>query len=261
MDPRRRTLGAPGLRCDHGRDGRPLLGARYERLLAQLRRGAFGAFDAAADRAREVLAISSEWTDRAVDRVARYNDEETLEQWREWIADTERWSETRQDYALLVDKAARRLHLYFAGEVIKTFRVDLGLDPVALRGYLDTIAERRGGVTVNAQTGRRLAAVVPMHAFGHPVDVDALAEVARDFEITVVEDAAEALGSTLAGRPCGSLARIAALSFNGNKILTTGGGGAVFERSYGMPSPPPRSRRRILWPSARSVSVNSPTLV
>lgn len=103
----------------------------------------------------------------------------------------------------------------------------LGLDPVALRGYLDAIAERRGGVTVNAQSGRRLAAVVPMHAFGHPVDVDALLEVARDFEITVVEDAAESLGSTLAGRPCGSLARIAALSFNGNKILTTGGGGAV----------------------------------
>lgn len=103
----------------------------------------------------------------------------------------------------------------------------LGLDPVALRAYLDTIAERRDGVTVNAQTGRRLAAVVPMHVFGHPVDLGALAEVARDFDIVMVEDAAESLGSTLAGRPCGSLARIAALSFNGNKILTTGGGGAV----------------------------------
>ena len=103
----------------------------------------------------------------------------------------------------------------------------LGLDPVALRAHLDTIAERREGVTVNAQTGRRLAAVVPMHVFGHPVDVGTLAEVARDFDIALVEDAAESLGSTLAGRPCGSLTRIAALSFNGNKILTTGGGGAV----------------------------------
>ena len=103
----------------------------------------------------------------------------------------------------------------------------LGLDPVALRMYLDTIAARQNGVTVNAHTGRRLAAMVPMHVFGHPVDMCALEEVARDFDIALVEDAAESLGSTLADRPCGSLARIAALSFNGNKILTTGGGGAV----------------------------------
>lgn len=103
----------------------------------------------------------------------------------------------------------------------------LGLDPAALRAHLDRIAERRDGVTMNAQTGRRLAAVVPMHVFGHPVDMDALTEVARDFDIAVVEDAAESLGSRAGGRPCGSLARVAALSFNGNKILTTGGGGAV----------------------------------
>ena len=103
----------------------------------------------------------------------------------------------------------------------------LGLDPMALRVHLDEIAERRDGVTVNGRTGRRLAAVVPMHVFGHPVDMDGLAEVARDFDLALVEDAAEALGSRLGGRPCGSLARVAALSFNGNKILTTGGGGAV----------------------------------
>lgn len=118
-------------------------------------------------------------------------------------------------------------HLGAAPHFVDAEARTLGLDPVALRAHLDTIAERRNGVTVNAQTGRRLAAVVPMHVFGHPVDVGALAEVARDFDIALVEDAAESLGSTLAGRPCGSLARIAALSFNGNKILTTGGGGAV----------------------------------
>lgn len=103
----------------------------------------------------------------------------------------------------------------------------LGLDPVALRAHLGEIAERRDGVTVNGRTGRRLAAVVPMHVFGHPVDMNGLAEVARDFDLALVEDAAESLGSRLGGRPCGSLARVAALSFNGNKILTTGGGGAV----------------------------------
>lgn len=103
----------------------------------------------------------------------------------------------------------------------------LGLDPVALRAHLNEIAEHIDGVTVNGRTGRRLAAVVPMHVFGHPVDMGGLAEVARDFDLALVEDAAESLGSRLGGRPCGSLARIAALSFNGNKILTTGGGGAV----------------------------------
>lgn len=103
----------------------------------------------------------------------------------------------------------------------------LGLDPMALRTHLDEIAERRDGVTVNGRTGRRLAAVVPMHVFGHPVDMDGLVEVARDFDLALVEDAAESVGSRLGGRPCGSLARVAALSFNGNKILTTGGGGAV----------------------------------
>lgn len=103
----------------------------------------------------------------------------------------------------------------------------LGLAPHALREHLEQIAERRNGVTINGQTGRRLAAVVPMHAFGHPVDMDELLAVALEFGLVVVEDAAEALGSTLGGRPCGSLGRIAALSFNGNKILTTGGGGAI----------------------------------
>lgn len=103
----------------------------------------------------------------------------------------------------------------------------LGLDALALRGHLGEIAERRGGVTVNGRTGRRLAAVVPMHVFGHPVDMVALAEVARDFDLALVEDAAESLGSRLGDRPCGSFGRVGALSFNGNKILTTGGGGAV----------------------------------
>ena len=103
----------------------------------------------------------------------------------------------------------------------------LGLDPKALRAHLEQIAERRDGTTINGQTGRRLAAVVPMHVFGHPVDMDGLADVARDFDLELVEDAAESLGSTLGNRPSGSLGRIAALSFNGNKILTTGGGGAV----------------------------------
>ena len=103
----------------------------------------------------------------------------------------------------------------------------LGLDPVALRAYLEEIAERRNGVTINGRTGRRLAGLVPMHVFGHPVDMSGLSQVAREFDLKLVEDAAESLGSKIGDRPCGSFGRVAALSFNGNKIVTTGGGGAV----------------------------------
>lgn len=103
----------------------------------------------------------------------------------------------------------------------------LGLSPAALADWLEATGERRDGACFNRRTGRRIAAVVPMHVFGHPVDMDALADVARSWSLPVVEDAAEALGSRYKGRPCGSLGRVAALSFNGNKVVTTGGGGAV----------------------------------
>lgn len=103
----------------------------------------------------------------------------------------------------------------------------LGLCPVRLAAYLDAVAERRDGHCYNRGTGRRIAAVVPMHVFGIPVAMDALTALAADWGIPVVEDAAEALGSRYHGRPAGSLGLVAALSFNGNKIMTTGGGGAV----------------------------------
>ena len=104
----------------------------------------------------------------------------------------------------------------------------LGMDPAKLGSWLDEIAERRtGGALLNRRTGRRLAAIVPMHTFGHPVEIDALLELAARWNIPLVEDAAESLGSTYRGRHCGSFGRLAALSFNGNKIVTTGGGGAV----------------------------------
>lgn len=103
----------------------------------------------------------------------------------------------------------------------------LGLDPAALGRWLAGVAGRRDGGCVNRRTGRRIAAVVPMHVFGHPVAMDALAEVAAHWGLPVVEDAAEALGSLYKGQPAGSFGRVAALSFNGNKIMTCGGGGAI----------------------------------
>jgi perosamine synthetase len=106
----------------------------------------------------------------------------------------------------------------------------LGVDPAALADYLKDIAELTADGARNRLTGRRLAAVLPMHVFGHPVDMDALNAVAERWRIPVIEDAAEAIGSTYKGRAGGSLAPIAAMSFNGNKIVTTGGGGAILSR-------------------------------
>lgn len=110
---------------------------------------------------------------------------------------------------------------------VDSARATLGLDPARLDRYLAGIVEPRADGPYNRTTGRRLAAVVPMHVFGHPVDMDALAEVAQRWRLAVVEDAAEALGSLYRGRAAGGLGRIGALSFNGNKIVTTGGGGAI----------------------------------
>jgi perosamine synthetase len=103
----------------------------------------------------------------------------------------------------------------------------LGMDPEALRTRLTRIADRCAGRTVNTETGRAIAAIVPMHAFGHPVDLDPLLSVAVEFEIPVVEDATESLGSRYKGKPCGGIGRLGVLSFNGNKIITAGGGGAI----------------------------------
>ena len=103
----------------------------------------------------------------------------------------------------------------------------LGLDPVKLADYLAHITEVTPSGCRNRLTGRRISVVVPMHTYGHPVDMDPLLDVAVRYGIRVVEDAAESLGSLYYGRPCGSLGRLAAVSFNGNKVITTGGGGAI----------------------------------
>ncbi|MFK4506023.1 perosamine synthetase [Bradyrhizobium daqingense] len=103
----------------------------------------------------------------------------------------------------------------------------LGMDARALAVRLEAIAQKTATGTINRETGRRIAAIAPMHTFGHPVDLDAIAALADEWNIALVEDAAESLGSTYKGHPVGSQARLAALSFNGNKIVTTGGGGAI----------------------------------
>ncbi len=103
----------------------------------------------------------------------------------------------------------------------------LGIDPEALDQYLRDISEPNGASLINRFTGKTIRAVVPMHTFGHPVDMDGLCEVCRKYSLVIVEDAAESLGSTYKGKHTGRFGRISTLSFNGNKIVTTGGGGAI----------------------------------
>lgn len=103
----------------------------------------------------------------------------------------------------------------------------LGLGAHALRAHLGRIGERSAQGWRNRGTGRRIAALVPMHAFGHPCDMDALCAVSHDFGIPLIEDAAESLGSTWRGRHTGTFGSLGVFSFNGNKIVTTGGGGAI----------------------------------
>lgn len=103
----------------------------------------------------------------------------------------------------------------------------LGMDPARLEAHLDRVADKVDRQLVNRQSGRPIRAALPMHTFGHPVDLDPLLEICERFGIVLIEDAAESIGSTYKGRHTGGIGRIGALSFNGNKTVTTGGGGAV----------------------------------
>lgn len=103
----------------------------------------------------------------------------------------------------------------------------LGIHASKLRDYLVHQTEQRLGACINRHTGRVIRAMVPMHTFGHPADIDGLLSVASEFNITLVEDAAESLGSYYHGRHTGTFGQTGVLSFNGNKTITTGGGGAL----------------------------------
>ncbi|CAI6084354.1 LegC family aminotransferase [Cohnella sp. JJ-181] len=105
--------------------------------------------------------------------------------------------------------------------------ISLGVDAAKLSNYLETIAELKDDGLFNRLTGRRIRALVPMHVFGHPADLDALADVADRYKLVLIEDAAESLGSFYKGKHTGTTGKLSALSFNGNKIITTGGGGAI----------------------------------
>lgn len=106
-------------------------------------------------------------------------------------------------------------------------RETLGLSPSAVRAWLENNAELREDGCYNRRTGRRVKACVPMHTFGHPVRIKELVTICEKWRIQVVEDAAESIGSLYEGQHTGTFAPIGALSFNGNKTITTGGGGML----------------------------------
>lgn len=93
--------------------------------------------------------------------------------------------------------------------------------------FLRERCELKGEGVFNRQTGRRVKALLPVHILGHPVDMDPLRALAKEFQLAVIEDATESLGATYRGQQTGSLGDIGCFSFNGNKIITTGGGGMI----------------------------------
>lgn len=106
-------------------------------------------------------------------------------------------------------------------------RDTMGLSPKAMDAWLAENAEMKDGLCYNKSTGRRIKACVPMHTFGHPVHLDELIEVCRKYNIELVEDAAESLGSFYHGKHTGTFGKVGVISFNGNKTITTGGGGML----------------------------------
>jgi len=101
------------------------------------------------------------------------------------------------------------------------------IDVTGARRFLEEECLVRDGATINKTTGRRISAIIPVHVFGTSADMDPIRDLAREYQLQVVEDASESLGSLYKDRRCGGLAPIGCLSFNGNKIVTSGGGGAI----------------------------------
>ncbi|HYD20619.1 MAG TPA: LegC family aminotransferase, partial [Flavipsychrobacter sp.] len=106
-------------------------------------------------------------------------------------------------------------------------RDTMGMSPAALRSFLEQHAEKKSGVAINRNTGKKIAACVPMHTFGFPCRIDEIAAVCSEWNIALIEDAAESLGSSYKGQHTGTFGLMGTFSFNGNKTVTCGGGGAL----------------------------------
>ena len=118
-------------------------------------------------------------------------------------------------------------HLGASVHLVDSNEQDLGIDAEKLDTYLEKICRFNSTGCVNRATGRKISAIVPVHIFGHPCDIESIRRIGGKYNIPIVEDAAEALGSRCHGRHVAWNTHLAAMSFNGNKIVTTGGGGAI----------------------------------
>lgn len=103
----------------------------------------------------------------------------------------------------------------------------LGLSPDSMRYFLENSTIQKSGECINRKTGKRISACVPMHTLGHPCRIDEIKDICDEFNIALIEDAAEALGAYYKGQHLGNHGELSAFSFNGNKIITTGGGGII----------------------------------
>ena len=103
----------------------------------------------------------------------------------------------------------------------------MGLSPRAVATFLEEFGEIRNGYCYNKKTNKRISACLPMHTFGLPVHLDELITVCNNWNIPIVEDAAESMGSQYKNRSTGSFGKLGVFSFNGNKIITSGGGGVI----------------------------------
>ena len=112
---------------------------------------------------------------------------------------------------------------HFVDSEIKT----LGINPLKLEDYLNKIIIMKGKLSINKFTKRTIRAIIPVHIFGHSCNIKEIIRIAKKFNLIVIEDAAEALGSFYQNKHLGTFGHVGCLSFNGNKIITTGGGGAV----------------------------------
>jgi perosamine synthetase len=103
----------------------------------------------------------------------------------------------------------------------------LGIDPIKLEKYLEKITIKKGKFYFNKKTKRKIKAIMPVHVFGNICKIDKILKIAKKYNLVVIEDAAEALGSFFNNKHAGTFGLVGCFSFNGNKIMTTGGGGAI----------------------------------
>lgn len=113
-------------------------------------------------------------------------------------------------------------------------RKTLGLDPVAVENFLQSNAYLKNGSCYNNITGNRIKACMPMHTFGHPCRIDAISDICARYNISLIEDAAESLGSLYKGKHTGTFGQFGVYSFNGNKTVTCGGGGVIITKNEAL---------------------------